>query len=42
MGDVIELKSQCEPVGEGPEEGAGEVARDDRSSAMLQADPATD
>src|SRR5580658_8685350 len=31
-----------ESVGEGIEEGTGEVARNDRSSAVLQADPATD
>jgi len=33
---------KCESVGESAEEGTGEVARDDRSSAVLQADPGTD
>src|SRR5947209_956566 len=31
-----------ESVGEGPEERAGKAARDDGSSSLLQADPATD
>src|SRR6266404_4630545 len=33
---------KCESVGEGSEEGTGEVARDDQSSAVPQADPETD
>ncbi len=34
--------SECVSVEEGSEEGTGEAARDDRSSAVLQADPAPD
>src|SRR5665811_270573 len=34
--------SECGSVGESSEEGTGEAARDDRSSAVPQADPATD
>ena len=34
--------SERGPAGEGAEEGTGKAARDDESSAVLQADPATD